>query len=302
MDSRPFTERIAAAPEGATLAQETMPARPALRYFGAKFQLAPWVISHFPSHVCYCEPFAGAAGVLLRKERSRIEVLNDLNGDIINFFDVLRNRTDELVRAVELTPYAREEYRRAQEPCEDPLERARRFYVWAQQGRGRAGVVEPGGWRFMSRDTRGTTPADDFASVEHLYDVARRLTRVHIESADAALCVKRFDTPETLFYVDPPYVAETRGGRWSGSAYRFELTDADHRALAEVLHAVKGMVVLSGYPSELYDVELYAGWHRVEREALADGTERRTEVLWINDATRRARDNDRPLFNVAEVA
>ncbi len=258
--------------------------RPALRYHGGKFLLAPWIISHFPPHTSYVEPYAGAASVLLLKSPSKLETINDSNDLVVNFFDVLRTRKNDLLNAIRLTPYSRREFARAQEPCDDPLERARRFYVWSWQGRGRAGVVEPGGWRFMSRDTRGTTPSDDFSRCEHLELIADRLRRVQIECGEAIQVIRRFDTPDTLFYVDPPYVGATRSARWSGSAYRCEMDDDSHRELAQALRGVQGMVALSGYPSPLYE-ELYGDWVRVSRTARIDSGAQRIEALWLSPSS-----------------
>ena len=104
------------------------PTRTALRYYGGKWNLAPWIIKHFPPHINYIEPCGGAASVLLRKPRSTIETYNDLDGNVVNFFRVLRDNPDELIRKIQLTPYAREEYNLSRVPCDDPIERARRFY------------------------------------------------------------------------------------------------------------------------------------------------------------------------------
>lgn len=260
----------------------TAPSRPALRYHGGKFRMAPWIISHFPEHDCYVEPFGGGGSVLLRKPPAHLEVYNDLNGDVANFFRVLRERPADLIAAIEFTPFARAEFLAAQLPCDDPLERARRTYVWSWQGRGRAGVEEAGGWRYMSRATRATTPVDDWNNHGHLWSVVERLKRVQFECDDALRVIERFDEPQTLFYVDPPYVARTRGNRWGTSAYCYEYTDQDHRRLAEALHGVAGMVIVSGYPSALYD-ELYAGWRVVtRRESKDNGVRAATECLWLS--------------------
>ncbi len=255
--------------------------RPALRYYGGKWLLAPWIIGYFPSHDCYVEPFAGAASVLLQKPPSFIEVYNDLNGDVVNFFKMLRERPQDLIEAINLTPYSRQEYRDAQQPAEDSLESARRFYTWSWQGRGRGGVKEPGGWRFMSRKTRGKTPCGDFDNTAHLWEVAKRLKNVHIENDDALKVIKRYDTEKTLFYVDPPYVQSTRGARWGKSGYVFECSDDQHQKIAEILHSVKGMVVLSGYDSPLYDY-LYSNWHKAEKATQKDSGMKVTECLWIS--------------------
>ena len=259
--------------------------RPALRYHGGKWKLAPWIIQNLPPHVAYVEPFGGGANVLLRKKPSFIEVYNDLNGMVVNFFRVLRERPVEFMNAVELTPYSRQEFVEAQSsaPDDDLLEQARRFYVWAWQGRGRAGVSEPGGWRFMSRDTRSKSPVHDWTNNQHLWQIVQRLRLVQIEQDDALTVIARYDGPKTLHYVDPPYVQSSRGDRWASSGYAFEYTDEQHRTLADALHQCEGSVVLSGYPSALYD-ELYGDWTRVERPAQKDNGSSRDlkECLWIS--------------------
>lgn len=258
------------------------PNRPALRYHGGKWQLSNWIISHFPTHTCYCEPFGGGAAVLLNKSPAFVEVYNDLNDDVVNFFRVLRDRPSELFAAIDLTPYSRREYLESQSMDGDDVERARKFFVWSWQGRGRAGVVEPGGWRFMSRDTRGRTPVDDWNNNQHLWSVARRLKQVQIENDNALTVIKRFDTHKTLHYVDPPYVQSTRGQRWALTGYAHELSDAQHVELANLLHSVDGMVILSGYPSTLYD-DLYADWKRVDRDVTKDNAGGvAVECLWIS--------------------
>jgi DNA adenine methylase len=260
-----------------------MISRPALRYHGGKWKLAPWIISHFPPHKIYVEPFGGGGSVLIRKHPSFIEVYNDINGLAVNFFRVLRERPNELIRAIELTPYSRQEFLESQMPSDDPIESARRFYIWSWQGRGRAGVKEPGGWRFMSRDTRGTTPANDWTNNYHLWSIVTRLKNVQIENADVLAIVDRYDGPKALFYIDPPYVHKTRGDRWAQTAYAFEYTDDEHRELAKRLHRIRGSAIMSGYPSELYD-ELYKDWRMVSRSGQRDNTQRpeTIECLWMN--------------------
>lgn len=175
--------------------------RPALRYHGGKWKLAPWIVSHFPPHTTYVEPFGGGASVLLRKQPSFIEVYNDISGLVVNFFRVLRDQPDELMRLIELTPYSRQEFLESQKACVDSLELARRFFVWSWQGRGRAGVQEPGGWRFMSRATRGKTPVDDWTNNQHLWQIVQRLKAVHIESDDAAKVIGRFDMAQRHCFI-----------------------------------------------------------------------------------------------------
>jgi DNA adenine methylase len=260
------------------------PTRPALRYHGGKWKLAPWIISHFPEHTCYVEAFGGGASVLLRKPPSFTEVYNDLNCDVVNFFRVLRERPADLISAIDLTPYSRSEFAVAQEETLDPLEKARRFFVWSWQGRGRAGVKEPGGWRFMVRATRGKTPVDDFNNIDHLWAVVRRLKQVQFENNDALGVIRRFDAPTTLFYVDPPYVQDTRSNRWKSHAYSKEYTNDQHNKLAGLLNSITGMVILSGYPSEMYN-DFYPGWKCSTKISLKDNAGgSATECLWLNQA------------------
>jgi len=264
-----------------------VPSRPALRYHGAKWALGPWVVSHLPGHECYVEPFGGSAGVLLQKARSWLEVYNDLDEEVVGFFQVMREQPERLITAIQWTPYARKEWELALEDDPDPVERARRFYVRAWMQIAGATGTWKSGWRrqkVVSKDWRGQkkmTPACvSFAGVEHLWAVADRLRGVQIECGDWQEVVNRYDSPETCFYVDPPYPASTRG-RWKRNAYRHELSDGEHGALARALHVVLGKVVISGYRCELYD-ELYAGWARVERSARTNSAGSAVECLWLS--------------------
>ena len=256
------------------------PRRPVLRWHGGKWNLAPWIIGHFPAHRCYVEPFGGAASVLLRKPRSYAEVYNDLDGDAVNLFRVLRSeRAAELVEAVRLTPFAREEFASAYDPADDDVERARRLIVRSFMGFGSNGHNRLTGFRANSNRS-GTTPARDWANYpEALARTVDRLNGVVIENRDASEVMAAHDTPQTLHYVDPPYVMDTRADE--GRDYAHELSDDDHISLLRFLRTLQGTVILSGYPHEMYDAEL-ADRRRIERPALADNAKPRTEVLWIN--------------------
>lgn len=268
----------------------SVPTRPILRYHGGKWELGPWILSVFPPHRVYVEPFGGGGSVLLRKSRSYAEVYNDLDGEVVNLFQVTRDHGPALRRALELTPYARSEFDLSYEPTDDPVERARRIVVRSYMGFGgnlgrptASGKPQRTGFRMTSHDS-GKNCAKTWADYPTaMAAITERLRGVVIENRDAVSVMIRNDTPETLHYVDPPYVHSTRGGCAKGSAsgYRHEMTDADHAKLAEVLGELEGAVILSGYPSELYD-QLYAGWHRIEKSAQADGARARTEVLWLN--------------------
>lgn len=258
--------------------------RSLMRYHGGKFRLAPWIISHFSDHRTYVEPFGGAASVLLKKQRSYAEIYNDLDGEMVNLFRVLRNpaQARELVRLVSLTPYAREEFEESSIIADDPVEQARRTLIRAGMGYS-TGAQLPYGTGFRSNVTRSyTTPAIDWRNYPKALEAAvDRLRGVVIEHRPALDVIRQYDTPHTLFYVDPPYVFETRNQRNAGIVYRHEMTDDQHRELAALLRTVQGKVILSGYPCPLYD-ELYGDWQRSTRSAFADGAKDRTEALWIN--------------------
>lgn len=251
--------------------------RPLLRYHGGKWLLAPWVLTHFPPHKIYVEPYGGAASVLLQKERSFTEVYNDLDDDVVNVFRAVRDHGEELRDLLRDTPYARAEYLAAYEPAGDSVERARRVVLRSFMGFGSDSIRRSNGFRKRS-DASGTTPAHDWRNFADALDYSiERLRGVVIENRDALKIIQDHDGPDTLFYVDPPYVRSTRRAK----GYKHEMTDADHERLSEALHACVGTVVLSGYHSPLYD-RLYADWHREELAALADGARPRTEVIWTN--------------------
>ena len=266
------------------------PERPILRYYGGKWKLASWIISHFPEHKTYVEPFCGAMSVMLQKDPSKCEVANDLDSNVINFFKMLRERPAELRRAIELTPFSREECYLSCQPAKQPLEAARRFYVRAWQTQHGAPHMGRNGWRFTRRigkDHRHYS-VDDFNDMSKLPAVVERLKHVQFEHDDAFKIIPRFDSPTALFYVDPPYLPSTRADRWKRNGYVHEMEEKDHKALAELLHSVKGMVVLSGYPSPLYD-RLYMRWknvatktHSSQRRASDNAPTERVECLWIS--------------------
>jgi len=292
------------------------PTRPALRWHGGKWKLAPWIIGHFPPHRVYVEPFGGAASVLLRKPRTYAEVYNDLDDEVVGLFRVLRDPglAAELVQQLGLTPFARTEFRAAYEITADPVERARRLVIRSFMGFGsNAHASQHKGHRstgFRSNSSRsGTTPATDWNNYpEALPALVDRLRGIVIECRPAAEVVAQHDGPDTLVYADPPYLPETRarGNTYdlAWRMYRHELSRDDHAALLDQLRNLAAMVVLSGYPDPLYDDAL-PDWRRVEMETFADGARPRTEVLWLNPACAAALDRARgggPLFDLPEAA
>ena len=257
--------------------------RPALRYHGGKWILAPWVISHFPPHRIYVEPYGGAASVLIRKPRSYAEVYGDLNDEVVNFFQVLRlaKQARELENALFNTPYSRKEFALSYQVADDPVERARRLVVRSFMSFGSDGHSKETGFRANSNRS-GTTPAHDWVNLpSNIEALHQRLRGVVVECRSALETMAQHDTPETLHYVDPPYVHETRSKQ--RGKYFAEMTDDDHRELIAFLCSLKGKVILSGYPCELYDSALQS-WRRTTRKALADGAKQRVECLWINRA------------------
>lgn len=254
------------------------PSRPILRWHGGKWILAPWIISHFPEHRCYVEPFGGAASVLIRKARSYAEVYNDLDGEVVNLFRVVREHGDELRQRLHLTPFSRDDFEQSYESTGDSMEQARRTVVRSFMGFGSNSHNKATGFRAKSNRS-GTTPAHDWTNYpECLAAVVERLRGVVIENRDAKQVMAAHDSPKTLHYVDPPYVADTRD---KGNDYRHEMSDAQHEELSRFLRGLSGMVVVSGYDCPLYR-DLYAGWRTVSRQALADGARKRIETLWLS--------------------
>lgn len=263
---------------------------PVIRYHGAKFRLAPWVLQHFPPHTCYVESFGGAAGVLMQKPRSYAEVYNDLDGDIVNLFRTLQDTTTRaaLTERLLLTPYSRAEFELSWESTDDPVERARRTIMRAQMGFGSAGATKGvTGFRIDTKRQYGTAQSLWAEYPDSIAEVGRRLAGVLIENRPAIEVITAHDAPTTLHYVDPPYVHDTRyRGASNGRYYRHEMDDAEHRKLLSVLLELEGMVVLSGYPSELYS-ELLPDWSCYSTSArisAARGTANRTECIWLNPA------------------
>jgi DNA adenine methylase len=270
--------------------------RPILRYHGGKWMLAPWIIEHMPAHRVYTESFVGAGSVLMRKPRAQmVEICNDLDGELVNVFRVLRDieQAERLKQLLLHTPYARAEFELSYEPSSDPVEQARRTVVRSFLGFGSDSASGAQSGFRANGNRQNTHPSRDWVNYPKAIEAfTDRLAGVVLESRDACDIISQHDAPTTLHYCDPPYVHSTRSTAVvrEGKGYRHEMSDADHVKLAETLHAVEGMVILSGYANDLYDRELYANWPRIEREAHADGALDRVEVLWLNSACARALD------------
>jgi DNA adenine methylase len=256
-------------------------------WYGGKFNHLDWLLPLLPAAHHYCEPFSGSAAVLLNRIPAPIETYNDVDGEVTNFFKVLREQATDLTRAIALTPFSREEFCRAVEGIPAPttdLERARRFYVRARQARtGLAQTATLGRWancKDTSRAGMSGVISRWLGGVEVLPEIGTRLLRVQIENRPALDVIRLYDSPETLFYCDPPYLHSTRG---DSKAYGFEMKEDDHIELASALHRCEGKVALSGYRNELMD-EIYSDWRRFDAppKQCHSIKKPRQECLWMN--------------------
>lgn len=250
-------------------------------YYGSKARVASDIVDSFPAHSRYVEPFAGSLSILLAKAPSRHEVVNDLDGDLMTFWRVLRDRPEDLARACRLTPHSRAERVLARErpPELDDLERARR--VWSALAQGRHGTLRNTGWRHDLVNAAHTVPRRLASYVARMERTSERLRSVTLECRPALEVVTTYGRdPDTLLYVDPPYLGSTRTPN-----YAAEMSGrADHRELAEALGQCRASVIVSGYDSPLY-AELFGAWFRRELDASTTqglGPQRRVEILWSN--------------------
>ena len=249
-----------------------------LNYPGSKWGMAAEIISMMPSHRSYLEPFFGSGAVLFSKPPSAIETVNDIDGDIVNFFTVLREQSEELSRLIALTPYARSVYDDAHSNRgTDPLDRAYRFAIRNKMGYG-IKTYSKTGFKIDVAGREGCYASLGWLNMpEKITQMCKRLKHVQIENRPAVELIRRFNFENVLIYADPPYLMSTRGGK----QYRHEMTEQDHWELLVALRQHKGPVILSGYPSAMYDGEL-KGWDRVEKKAYNQNAEPETEVLWCN--------------------
>ena len=259
----------------------------AFGWYGGKFSHLDFILPNLPEDAQhFCDVFGGSAAVIINRPPAPVETYNDIDSELANFFRMLRDDGDELIRAIGLTPFSREELARAceYEPGLSERERARRFFVRARQTRtGLAQRSSEGRWAhcvLTSRAGMAGAVSRWLGSVDGLTEITLRLQRVQIENAPALEVIQRYDTPDTVFYLDPPYVHSARGDT---SAYENEMSDDDHAELAEVLSSIRGRAVLSGYRTPLYD-RLFKDWKRIDAPARTAHSVRqpRQESLWIN--------------------
>ncbi|MEH1931607.1 MAG: DNA adenine methylase [Nostoc sp.] len=261
----------------------------AFGWYGGKFSHLDWLLPLLPDAQHYCEPFGGSAAVLLNRHPSPVETYNDLDGELVNFFRVLREQKESLIEVIGLTPFSREEFEIAiSEPTQNlsDIERARRFFIRARQVRtGLAQKASSGRWahcKLTSRAGMAGAVSRWLGSVEDLPGIVQRLLRVQMEHDSAIKVIQRYDSEDTLFYCDPPYPHASRGDR---QAYAYEMTDEQHRELSNILHNIKGKVAISSYQCSLMQ-ELYSDWKSIEAPTKTCHSTKglRTETLWVNYA------------------
>ena len=275
--------------EGAITRTRSRRKRIVFGWYGGKFSHLGWLLPLLPRVHHYCEPFSGSAAVILNREPSPVETYNDIDGEVVNFFRVLRDQGPEIERAIALTPFSREEFYHAVSDTLDgvsKLERARRFYVRARQTRtGLAQTGTLGRWancKHTSRAGMSGAVSRWLGGIEALGDISHRLMRVQIENRPAIDVIKLYDSRTTLFYCDPPYLHTTRG---DSKAYKFEMNESDHIALADSLKKCQGKVAVSGYHSSLYD-SLFKDWRRFDasEKTIHSTKKTRQECVWMNYA------------------
>lgn len=272
-----------------------------LWYFGGKGHLARKIIPLLPKHKIYVEPFGGGAAVLLNKPPSEVEVYNDIDSGVVDFFRVLKDKEEfvEFQRLVSLTPCSRQEYADARDSWQQEQDRMKRAALWFTMQRQSFSGKGDSGWSFavtVSRRGMVSAVSGYLSAIENLPEFADRLLRVQIENRDYKFIFDTYDTPETLFYCDPPYILSKRSG---GDAYRYEMTLAEHLELVSKLLKLKGKAVLSCYDHAMFAPLLAEGWNRYDFNVAAPSAgktkssglqgagnsskQRRNEVLWIKD-------------------
>ena len=249
-----------------------------LKYPGSKWRISDWIISHFPEHKVYCEPFFGSGAVFFNKPPSYIESVNDIDGNIVNLFRVCRDFPEELARRIELTPFAREEFEDCYERLDDPIEQARRTLVRYHQSFGTSNSNKKS-WRNVQTYGGPRTATMWNYLPGRISEVCERLKEAQIENIDAIELIRRYNDENTLIYCDPPYLQSIR----KKNMYACETPDEYHIKLLEVLKESKSKIVLSGYDNPLYNDAL-AEWNTGEKQTTAQMGLPRTEKIWFNFA------------------
>lgn len=247
-----------------------------LKYPGGKWRIAEWIISFFPQHKVYLEPFFGSGAVFFKKEPSYIETINDIDGQIVNLFKVCRDNPQELARLINLTPFSREEFVNCYEPSADDVEQARRTIVRFHQSFGTSNSAKKS-WKNVqvSGGPRCATLWNYLP--ESVIECCERLKDAQIENTDALELIKRYDDKDTLIYLDPPYLPNIR----KKNMYKYEYSMEQHKELLSVIKKSDSKIILSGYDNDLYNAEL-ENWHTAEIETTAQMGLKRTEKIWCN--------------------
>ncbi len=247
-----------------------------LKYPGGKWRIADWIISFFPEHKVYCEPFFGSGACFFRKQPAYIETINDLNGDIVNLFRVCRDYPDELAKAINLTPFARDEFISCNTLSDNPIEQARRTIVRYHQSFGTSNSSK-NSWRNVQTygGPRCATMWNNLPKI--IVSCCERLKEAQIENTDALTLIERYNDENTLIYCDPPYLRSLR----KRNIYACEMSDGEHIELLRVLKNSKSKIILSGYDNDLYNSEL-SDWTTAEKNTTAQMGLHRTEKLWMN--------------------
>jgi DNA adenine methylase len=248
-----------------------------LKYPGAKNRLAPWICEYIPEHKVYLEPYFGSGAVLFNKLPAKIETVNDLDDNVTNYFQVIRDNPEELIKGLKLTPYGRTEYENAfTDSSDNAVEKARKFAVRCWMGFGCSNRYKNGFRSSQQSNSPNTTKAWD-SFPETLRMATERLKHVQIENLDALELICRYDTEDVFIYADPPYHHSTR----KNYLYRHEMTDQQHLELLDLLKSHPGRVLLSGYDNNIYDTIL-RDWNKAYKNTQAEGGIKRTETLWMN--------------------
>jgi len=250
--------------------------QPILKYPGAKWNLANWIIQQMPPHKVYLEPFFGSGAVFFNKPPVGIETINDIDGNVVNLFKVIREKPAELARLINLTPWARDEYLQSYQRIGDPLEDARRFLVRCWQAYASKTGYKTG-WRHSAQGLCPNMPEQWAKIPERIMMVTERLKHAQIENMDATKLISKYNHETVLIYADPPYIPDTR----TKNIYAHEMDEQDHIRLLEALLDHRGPVIVSGYDNPLYN-EMLKNWRKESRTAAAENGQSKEEVIWMN--------------------
>lgn len=254
--------------------------KPILKYPGAKWRLAPWILENIPKCESYLEPYFGSGAIFFNKEPSKIETINDIDGEIVNFFKMCREKPVELARGILLTPWSRDELMKCKEKSSNEIEQARRTAVTCFMTFGSRRVSNT--WRYTTGNNKNHGPNNTHLwgkLPEVIFQVADRLKDAQIENKPAIKLIEKFNGPDVLIYLDTPYIKSTR--TLNGDQYYFEMTNEEHEELLEAVIKHKGKIILSGYDNEMYN-EALKGWEKKTTKTRIERGRIREETIWMN--------------------